>query len=467
MRNAYAQIPPECYVKTRTADGSVKNSCAVCHHAADEPNFVEDAALQLAYTLPASARKNPYENLLVERSDALAISDERVLAHARGDNYRSPDGALILAARFGRPTSSGTLATPSPRGYLPDAYFDFDERGFDRDDEGKPTGWRAFSYAPLKGAFGPDFGSFGDVLVRLPPAFRENASGAYDEDAYVVNLAVVEAMLRRKDIAIEATDERRYGVDLDGDGALATARSVRFRFGGAPVDGLRYVGRASGLDESGGRMAPGLYPIGTEFLHSLRYLDVTPEGVRPARRMKELRYARKAQFLSYAALRSQATHEMREKEQAPDRPRRLFGDPVRGVSNGQGWVYQGFIEDERGELRRQSAEEHLACVGCHGGIGATTDSSFAMPRKLERSARRRDWAHQLDLDLSKLPEPVALPTRERALLLDKLYFSIVKAQSFSFGRGPVTASPEELWTTVPADEPTGVELPLSPVDQTL
>jgi hypothetical protein len=460
MRNAYAQIPPECYVKTRAADGSVKNSCAVCHRAAAEPNFVEDAELQLAFTLPASARKNPYANLLADGSEALAISDEQALAHARRDNYRSPDGALLLSARFGGPPASGAEPARSRQGYVPDAYFSFDERGFDRDRAGNPTGWRAFSYAPLEGAFGPEFGSFGDVLVRLPAAFREDASGAYDEDTYVVNLAVVEAMLRRKDVTIEPSDERRHGVDLDGDGALATAHSVRFRFGASAAEALRYVGRANGLDEAKRRIAPGLYPLGTEFLHSLRYLDVTPEGVRPAPRMKELRYARKAQFLNYAELRSQATHEMREKEQAPDRPRQLFGDPVRGVSNGQGWVYQGFIEDERGELRRQSVEEHLACVGCHGGIGATTDSSFAMPRKLERSARRRDWAHQLTLDMRELPEPQALPARERALLLDKLYLSIVKAQSFSFGRGPVTASPEELWTEVPADEPTGVTMPL-------
>jgi hypothetical protein len=460
VRNAYAQIPPECYVKTRAADGSVKNSCAVCHRTAAEPNFVEDAELQLAYTLPASARKNPYQNLLVDRSGELAIGDEEVLARARRDNYRSPDGSLLLSARFGGSEASEAAAPArSQQGYVPDAYFSFDERGFDRDNAGKPTGWRAFSYTPLQGAFGPDFGSFGDVLVRLPPPFRENASGAYDEGSYVVNLAIVEAMLRRTDVTIEPTDERRHGVDLDGDGTLETARSVRFRYGRFPAGALRYVGRANELEEAARRMAPGLYPLGTEFLHSLRYLDITPEGIRPAARMKELRYARKAQFLSYAELRSQATREMREKEQAPDRPRRLFGDPVRGVSNGQGWVYQGFIEDERGELRRQSVEEHLACVGCHGGIGATTDSSFAMPRKLARSARRHDWAHQLTLDLRELPEPQALPARERALLLDKLYLSIVKAQSFSLGRGPVTVSPEELWTEVPADEPTGVPLP--------
>ena len=441
--NPYAQIPPQCYVKTRRADGSVNNTCAACHRASQEPNFVDDAELQLSYALPPSARRNPYTNLLVETGSATEkVADDDVVAYVRRGNYPF-DGA-----------------PDAPRGFTdaPDARFRFDERGFDREPSGAPTGFRAFAYEPLPSGFGPELGSFGDVLIRLPAAFRETRDGAYDEETYEVNLAIVEALITRADVAIEPVDERRHEVDLDGNGALTTARSVRFRFDRNAADNLCYVGRAS-LACATARPVPGLYPLGTEFLHSLRYLDVTAAGVAPAVRMKELRYAKKTRYLSYAELRNEATHEAKEREKSPDRPRRLLGDEARGVSNGQGWVYRAWIEDERGELRVQSAEEHLSCVGCHGGVGVTTDSSFALPRKLRGKSNASGWVHQLAPERRTLPGFPRVPSRSRALELDRLYWSIVKAQSFGKGRGPVTTSPDELWVEVPTGELTGVAVP--------
>lgn len=449
LDNPYAQIPPQCYVKTRRAGGSVNNTCAACHRASLEPNFVNDAELQLEYALPTPALRNPYTNLLASQVRAAASPpDDEVLAYVRRENYRGPTPAAADAA--------GRALDDSDPGYTPDAYFRFDERAFDRDPSGNPTGWRAFAYEPLPGGFGPEFGSFGDVLIRLPNAFRETRAGAYDEETYAVNLALVEALIRRSDVAIEPVDERRHGQDLNGDGALGRASGVRFRFDRLAANNLCYVGRA-GVDCVPEKApAPGLYPEGTEFLHSLRYLDVTPQGVAPAARMKELRYARKVRALSYAELRNEAAHEAKEREQRPDRPRQLLGDELRGVSNGQGWIYRGFIEDARGELRSQSMEEHLTCVGCHGGVGATTDSSFALPRKIKGKAARYGWVHQLSRERSALSGAPVLPTRARAIELDELYWSIVKAQSFGRGRGPVTASADELWSEIPPHELTGV-----------
>jgi hypothetical protein len=445
FENAYAQIPPQCYVKTRRGD-RVNNSCAVCHRASLEPNFVDDAELQLSYALPPSAHRNPYTNLLAAVDRAVAeVDDGDVLAYVRRGNYRAPGETSPVAA-----------GPPAARdGYVPDAHFRFDERGFDRDASGVATGWRAFAYEPLPGGFGPELGSFGDVLIRLPPAFRTDRGGAYDEETYIVNLAVVEALIRRADVAIDAVDERRHGVDLDGDGALDIARRVHFRFDRSASDNLCFVGGAFAHCATS-KPAPGLYPLGTEFLHSLRYLDVTQEGVVPASRMKELRYAKKTRYLSYAELRNEATHEAKERAESPDRPRRLLGDEMRGVANGQGWTYRAFIEDERGELRTQSTEEHLSCVGCHGGVGVTTDSSFAFPRKIRGRAAGSGWVHQLAPERNALPGAPTLPSKERALALDKLYWSIVKAQSFAKGRGPVTTTPDELWAEVPVGELTGV-----------
>lgn len=77
-----------------------------------------------------------------------------------------------------------------------------------------------------------------------------------------------------------------------------------------------------------------------------------------------------------------AADEAREKAYTPDRPRWVRGNQEFGVSNALAWQCQGFIEDRDGSLRPQSDEEPVFCVGCHGGIGATTDSNFSFVRKL-------------------------------------------------------------------------------------
>ena len=63
-------------------------------------------------------------------------------------------------------------------------------------------------------------------------------------------------------------------------------------------------------------LAAGLFPEGTEFLHSVRYLDVGAQGsIGLARRFKELRYAIKHSWYSYADLKAQALGEQKEKSQ--------------------------------------------------------------------------------------------------------------------------------------------------------
>src|SRR5262249_20359810 len=142
---------------------------------------------------------------------------------------------------------------------------------------------------------------------------------------------------------------------------------------------LHYVGQAAKLDPATeGWPAAGLFPRGTEFLHSLRYLDVSTDGgaahARMGARMKELRYMQKARWLTYSDLELAAESEKREKKRSPDRLRWVLGDAERGLQTGTGWTISGFIEDAAGELRPQTYEETAACIGCHGGIGAGADS---------------------------------------------------------------------------------------------
>ncbi len=264
----------------------------------------------------------------------------------------------------------------------PTCSFRFDEAGFDLRPDGSRSGWRAFAYAPFPGTFFPTNGAADDVLIRLDPELGLDATGHADGGVYALNLAIVESLIKRADVAIPVTDERPLGVDLDLDGALGRATRVSYDGGdGRGSTHMRWVGRAR--DDTSMPIAPGLFPVRTEFAHSVRYLDVAPDGtVTMAARMKELRYAKKVRWMGYVALRGHAAAEVIEQKDARDGTTNIASDFERGVPNGQGWVYQGFIEDAAGALRPQTFEESVPCAGCHGGIGATTDGSFSFPRKL-------------------------------------------------------------------------------------
>lgn len=122
--------------------------------------------------------------------------------------------------------------------------------------------------------------------------------------------------------------------------------------------------------------------------------------------MKELRYARKVGWRSYSAVHQSAVAESVETHAFPNRLRQVLGDMEAGVSNDQGWVSQGFIEDANGALRPQTYEETVYCVGCHGGTGAATDGILAFPRKLPADSFRRGWYHWSQRGLSGIPEPM-------------------------------------------------------------
>jgi hypothetical protein len=521
-RTAY--IPPQCYAKTSRSDGdgrpargtrAARNSCYVCHTASEAPNYVNDADLQIRLSLPVPAKESPWSNLVdppVAQGDGL--DDETVLARVRKSNYFDDDGKPVLAR---------TLATLSPDwdgnrngtwdGFTPDAWFSFDDRGFDRRPDGSLTGWRAFAYYPLPGAFSPANGSFDDSLVRLDPMFQEDTSGHFDLGVYVVNLAIVEALVRRVDVAIDPVDERALGADVDLDGSLG--RATRVTFDGAQ-DGrgqtrMHYVGRAREEEKKGTlAIAPGLFPLGTEFLHTLRYLDVGADGVPiMAARMKEVRYARKVRWASYETSREIAIRDAREQDESVDGVHDVHWQKEFGVYNMRGWLLSGFIEASDGSLRPQTYEETAYCEGCHGGIGATVDNTFSFARKLGSEAPARGWYHGSQHDLRGVAEPkrrdgryeyslylsevgdgddlrdnpeiearffdaeghlrpdaearlhadvstLLLPSAARALDLDRAYLAIVAAQSFDRGRDAALAPSRRVYARAPLGELTGI-----------
>jgi hypothetical protein len=515
LANRFAYIPAQCYTATKDpATGAVHNPCYACHVRPIAPNFVDDHDFQLAFTFPPAAAENPWRNLFAPPlARAPRPTDAEVLEHVRRSNYFDAAGDIALARRLAAlPRGWDGEGDGRWNGYVPDAWFHFDERGFDVDPGGRATGWRAFAYAPFLGTFFPTNGSMDDVLIRLDPALREDAAGRPSREIYEINLAVVEALMKRADVAIDPVDERAVGADLDLDGVLGRATRVAFRPGrrGASTP-MTYVGRARALDRGSFPIEPGLLPLNTELLHSVRYLDVTAGGeVAIGARMKELRYAKKVRWLSPADLEAKAAAEVIEQAESATGVLEYLWQFDRGIYNGQGWLLQGFIEAADGSLRPQSYEESLTCVGCHGEIGATSDSTFAFARKLgpEAGVPARGWFHWTQHGLRGLPEPrrrdgrfeytlyletngagdelrenrevearffdargalrpeavaglhadiatLLLPSPARALDLDRASWALAREQTFAAGRDVVLEPARNVHRRVTAGEKTG------------
>ena len=410
LSNTTAYITSQCYTKTEDDDGSgtVYNPCYACHLRSVDPNYVDDYDLQQEYSFPEVARTNPWTNLFEDRTERMAaISDADILSYVKESNYFNEDGDIVLAERMNNvPDEWDYDGDGQWDGYTPDCYFNFDEEGFDRDLQDNDTGWRAFAYYPFLGTFWPTNGSTDDVIIRLAPSFRQDESGTLDRTVYKVNLAIVEALMTRRDIPIEAVDESDLGVDLDKDGELATAKIITYDW--APLEDrfMSFVGQAKLEQEAGTvHLAAGLYPEGTEFIHSVRYVDVAEDKIGLAPRMKELRYMIKRTWQTYAELEDAAAEEIKETDDFPDRTNLYVGDMERGMNSDTGWLLQGFIEDIDGELRPQNFEETTYCIGCHGGIGATTDSVFSFSRKLGHTSYQKGWYHWSQKGLDGVKEP--------------------------------------------------------------
>jgi len=529
--NTYgAYVTSQCYTKTKDADGSLHNPCFSCHINSQEPNYVNDWAFQQYYGFSDATKKNPWTNLFVDRTDAVdAVSDEAILAYVRRGNYFDANGTIMLSATLRHVPSEWDYNKDGKwSGYKPDCYFAFDGEGFDHTPQGEYSGWRAFAYAPFLGTFWPTNGSMDDVLIRLPEVMRQNGKGQFDKRVYKVNLAIVEALIKRRDISIEPVDEHLFNTDLNQNGVMDTASKVVYRWTPPSFDfekkryynySMYYVGRAKDAQiDNALHMAPGLYPEQTEFLHTVRYIDIDENGsVRMAPRLKELRYGRKAFWNTYPQLANASRSEIIERDLFPNRLRTITGNEENGLGTGLGWVYQGFIEDRDGYLRPQTYEETLSCIGCHSGIGAIEDSTFVFARKFGAGAKQMGWYHwtQSETGFKGIREPrlpdgryeytlyleqngagdefrsndevrekyfdangslvtaeiealhddisrLILPSAERALLLDKAYRVIVKEQSYIYGRDAHVTPALNVYREVEPDQPTGITAVIIP-----
>ena len=501
-----------CYTKTMDEiTNTVFNPCYSCHTKGKIPNYYNDSNLQMEYNFPVEVMKNPFTNLFKDRSTKVAsMTDSATLAYIGESNYLNQEGEIL-------PTQELPIEW---KGYRPDCYFHFDDNGFDQDPKGKYTGWRAFRYYPFLGTFWPTNGSTDDVLIRLDTIFRQDENNTFSKKIYTLNLAIVEALIKQKEVALhEGIDEKVYGVDLNSNGLLDTALSI------SPMI-ESYVGLAKlYLGEGKVHLAQGLFPENTEFLHSVRYIDWDDdkEQIALSARMKELRYAKKYAWKRYGEIERAAQAEFFEAI-ALDSSKAtiaLFkGNYEEGLRNDIGWVYQGFIENKSGKLRPQTHEETIACMGCHSHLGSTTDSTFAFARKFEGVDKDKNdygWNHWSQKGLNGLNEPMVeylnhgkqyeysfylqnnhsanefrnndevqskffddngsikqemihtlhnditlllFPSKERALALNKGYQALVEEQSYIFGRDTHIKPMKHVYKVIKEGQETGIRKPI-------
>ena len=458
LYNREAVIPPQCYTKTE----GVNNPCYTCHQTYSDtqrPNSMGDGFLQGDYNFSDLGVHNHWSNLFVDRRDEIAdISDSNIESYINTDNYTD------FIERLKRDDDwSGPIPAIEDLEHGADA---FDDTGLAEDG----SGWVAFNYKPLPSTFWPTNGSTDDVIIRLPERFRTatcgDDTGEFSRDVYFANLALLEMTMKDlTKITTPPINETRVCADLNHDGMLSEVQRILKR--------PSYVGGASGQPVK--RMS---YPEGTQFIHTVRYVGFDGDRVTPSVRMKEVRYMKKVKDYSVAELASLYGNERQEKIDGNLPVYSDHGD--KGLNNGMGWEVLGFIEDADGELRKQSYQEQMFCMGCHSTIGTTIDQTFAFPRKvtgaegwgyinlegmidapskgqvegeilqyLKRAGGGNEFRENPEMQARwfnddgsvKASEVIAAdvhtlitPSRERALALNKAYKVIVEEQSFVYGR---------------------------------
>lgn len=458
--NPESVIPPQCYTKT---DG-VNNPCYACHqtYPRDEmrPNAMSDGSLQGEYQFSDLGTTNHWKNLFVDRRPLIQqISDQDIKDWINQDNYSAYIEKLKANKEWqGEVAEIKDLAFPEKA---------FDDLGIAKDG----SHWVAYNYKPFPSTFWPTNGSTGDAMIRLPKAFRE-LDGEFSQDLYFVNLALVEIALKdTQSTSVPEVSEQKLQIDINGDNRLDPNVTQVVRQDS-------YLGDANQI-----KLEKMLYPQGTEFLHTVRYIGVDDNGeIFNAPRMKEVRYMKKHMFKSKQNLASSYYTEAKDKNFEMYPTTIPQGD--KGINNNFGWTINGYIEDEKGALRHQNIQELAFCNGCHKTVGATFDQTFSFPRKVEGLAgwgyfdlrNQQDvpnigesqgefltyfqrvgggdefrqnqemlekWFNQdgaVNTDkMAKVDSLYELitPSPRRALDLNKAYLTIVKEQSYLFGRDAI------------------------------
>jgi len=378
--NEEPSIPAQCWVETSYG---TQNACLYCHtnYLAEikHGNAFPLGEDQILYSFPSPDlnkvlwRNSIFPQEIVERlqKEKIALPEREDVAYVRRDNWQS----AFAKARAGSSTewlnkqSAAFVLFPAlnPQHLFPYREKDptrggthgfVDTNGFVRDEQEAFTGWRAINFFPY-GIFTPLSGSVSGIYIRLPRSFMIE-KGDFSGEIYQKNLDLLELNIKNR-----SYKETHY-------------------YGGA----------------SQVKVVRGFFPVGTEFAHPLHYVDLNADGEADAkvdgvvdnkgvafefpgtrsRRVKEMRYMYKWKKVGIDNINEDAHYEDF-----------VIGHEGQGwVDNNAGWLLSAFIEDRRGDLRPQTTEELMQCIGCHGKVGNTVDSVWSFQRKLPAEAGWRE-----------------------------------------------------------------------------
>ncbi|NLN92313.1 MAG: hypothetical protein GX130_03255 [Candidatus Hydrogenedens sp.] len=370
--NEEPNIPAQCWIETGYG---TQNACLFCHsdylsrekHGNNYP-IADD---QVLYSFPSPDlnkvlwRNTIYPQEITARleKEGIALPDPEDLSYMRQDNWKVlydrvrpgnekqwvlPDAGDFLLFPALNPAHLFPEVQPDPTDGNSHGYIDAD--GFVRDERANYTGWRAVNFFPY-GIFTPLTGSVSGIYIRLPGIFRTDA-GIVDLELYKRNLDILERNIKNQPLREKAYLGDAYDISVD----------------------------------------KGLFPVGTEFAHPLHYVDLKADGEvgenldgvanqqgpdyefpgTRSKRVKEIRYMYKWKSVEWEEL---------EEDAHPDDY--VLGHEGQGwIDNNMGWILAGYIENRQGELRTQTTEELMQCLGCHGMTGNTVDSVWSFPRKL-------------------------------------------------------------------------------------
>jgi hypothetical protein len=386
--NEEPSIPPQCWIETGYG---TQNACKYCHtdylSSIRHGNAFPIGYQQILYSFPSPGLNQIlWQNIIhpqnIEkrlREEGIHIPDINDVDYVRKDNWRP---AFALARSNGNddwvnsddihsdwaffpalnpdylfPYSDGDPTSGGTHGYI-------DKEGFVKNQFDIYTGWRAINFFPYA-IFTPLTGSVSGIYIRLPEAFF-SVDGEIDIDIYKKNLSILE-----RNIKNQGTEEKYF------------------------------LGDASGV-----AVKKGFYPVGTEFAHPLHYVDLKADGKTGvnlaavsskgnydysfpgtrSKRVKEIRYMYKWKDVDLDDI-AMDDHE-------EDGFGEYIGKEGQGwVDNEGGWILAAYIEDRNGNLRPQTTEELVQCIGCHGNVGNTVDAVWSFQRKLpgEHGWREMDY----------------------------------------------------------------------------
>lgn len=383
-------IPVQCWIETGYG---TQNACKYCH-----TNFLADKKHgnnfpigedQVLYSFPSpNLNKINWKNVTHPQDITKRLQKEGIkiprpddpenLSYVRSDNWNfvyekaRPNGGTTWNNLKQKDHEFQMFPSLNPQNLFPfraenptdnNQHGYIDQDGFIRNKNDEYTGWRAVNFFPYA-LFTPLAGSVSGIYIRLPKAFMQK-DGKVRISVYEKNL---DLLLRN--IKMDNPPEQNYY----GDAVNIPVKK-------------------------------GFYPVGTEFAHPLHYVDLNADGESGknlnglnnnktpgyefpgtrSKRVKEIRYMYKWKDVGLEDI---------DENEIEEKYPKVIGKEWQGwIDNKAGWILAAYIENREGNLRPQTTEELLQCLGCHSSVGNTIDAVWSFQRKLPGAAGWQEMSY--------------------------------------------------------------------------